>query len=338
MLNNQATPQLISIDTGKFATKAVTLLNGEIKRSYIRTKLIPTTEFELNDENSHLVSYLGQSYIVGKDAEDSAFLYDTDKQSMEHLLFIYMQAALLRGGNTHVKLCVNTPMSTFLNPKKREEHRRSILGLSSEETIRPKTVTISIDDVQHEFVIADVIMYPENAGIIYKNADIYADKVVNVVDIGGLNINGGVYVQLGRPSKTFTVRNGGLILYSDLRDELETHYPDMDLTEFELEQIVKNKCIKNSPLEAESFEIVDNFLRDWAQQNIEKEMKRRKWNLYTAEQVFVGGTSLLLKDYIKEIFPNANISNNVFDNAEGYLIMEADDQIAVMNALIKEQK
>ena len=68
----EKTPKFIAVDTGKFATKAVTL-RGDGSERFItfRTKSEETMRTEAQGK-SYIVEYKGKRYLVGEQAEVSS--------------------------------------------------------------------------------------------------------------------------------------------------------------------------------------------------------------------------------------------------------------------------
>lgn len=318
----------LSVDSGKFATKAVmenVRSDGSIDISSV---IFPTTCDEVSDynrgmrdmmtlnSNYHLVEFNGHQYRVGDTEGCDSF--EDSKDHPIHRICTYTAIAQLVDNDDIVYLAIGCPLSVYNNVEAVEDYVNHMKGNGK--------ITITVDGVQKTFVIISVNAYPESSGIIYKEFPKYSKKTIGIIDIGGLNTNCCVYDH-GRPVKSsiFTTRLGGKRMLKDLdkilNDKLQ---PNVHFEPFIIRNAINDGFIKNrSNPEKEklSRQIINDYRRKHIQE-IKNSCISYNWDLDSIELAFVGGTSLLLKDEIKDIF---NVGEECFFedaqllNAQGWL-------------------
>ena len=88
-----------------------------------------------------------------------------------------------------------------------------------------------------------------------------------------------------------------------------------------MEYIIKDGFIKSN--KEESKKIIKDFLQKHIN-NIIGEAKRKGWDINNIDFIFVGGGSKLLEGEIKNVIPDAEISDTAeWDNVEGFNIIGA---------------
>jgi plasmid segregation protein ParM len=288
---------LVSIDAGKYLTKAVITEGGKFKTFSLRTKLEEYSEVVFKDTNTYEINYGGKSYLIGNNALHSD--YDSTKTKLVHQLAIYTMLGLV-ANRCEVDLVTGCPLSQYLSTANKNAYGDFILG--------KKYIQIKINGVDKNFTINKVSVYPESIGVLILNIADCAKKIVGVIDIGGLNTNGAIYDDLNPvESSMFTVNEGGNILFSKIKRELNI-VTGRNYQDYEIPYVIR---------EHETKHIIANLLKHQLQIIIE-ECKRYNWNVEAIPLLFTGGGSLLLEKQIKEL-PNATLSGNaVFDNAMGF--------------------
>lgn len=288
---------LISVDAGKFSTKAITI-NGTQQQFTIRTKLDEDGLQFHPDKSTHLIEYQGKRYLLGDGAITSD--YDTSKARLAHKLATYLSCATL-ANEREVELVVGCPLSVFSNPEEREKYV---------EFFGPgKTHAIKISDASRSVTLTSVKAYPESWGYVMANADDCLQRLVAVIDIGGLNTNGAVYDRM-KPLKSslFTISEGGNILQASLKRALCVQTGG-NWQDYEIPYLIhdgRHKDIVDGVLHAHLLKIRDECLK-------------YNWHLEEMEIVFTGGGSIILEKHIKDIFPKAIMSKNpIWDNCMGF--------------------
>lgn len=294
--------RIVSVDSGKFATKgAIRGIDGKVeKKIKFLTKIDKeTVDFGmLGNESTHFVTFEGARYRVGDGAENES--YSETKQEDIHKICTYTALALLGVQNgDSVILGIGCPLSIFKNKKAREEYGRFI-GNSHEP------VTIVIDGRKITFVIEKTVVFPESAGIVYLDFDKYKEKTVGVIDIGGLNTNCCVYQKIAPvPSTIFTTRLGGKEMFKTLLDKLNSSLNlSSPIADYQMNDIMESGFVfdrRDKAKEQKSKKIIHDYRLQHIQEVYDSCVKHN-WAVDNMEIVFVGGTSLLLKEEIKEVF------------------------------------
>lgn len=306
--------RIIAIDPGKYATKGMTMNGEDRKRIMFRTKMDDTSEEKAGDNKSCVVKYNGDQVVIGESAE--TIDYDKSKTKKIHKLAAYTAIAKLSNNNEDITLVVGCPLSIFNNVEERESYKEYMKGEG--------LINISLDGVKRTFNIVDVIACPESSGIIFKSVNKYKDKLIAVIDIGGLNTNCCIYDELlPVRSTSFTTNLGANILRNDLKQHLNSVFPEANLQDFQMEHIIRDGFIKSN--KEESKEVIKTFLQRHINSVID-EAKRKGWDIRNIDFIFVGGGSKLLENEIKNVIPDAEISETAeWDNVEGFY------EIGVMN-------
>lgn len=303
---------VIAVDSGKYATKAVRRLSGETKKIMFRTKMDATTEVKTSDRKSCVALFEGRHYMVGESAETVD--YEKSKAKDLHKICAYVAISkLLVEGENEVVLAIGCPLSIFSNVEERNKYKQYFLGEGK--------ISISVNEEVKEFTILDVVVCPESSGIIFGNHKMYKNKMVGVIDIGGLNTNCAVYNKLSPITSTmFTTNLGANILTNDLKQTLNSTYPNANIQDWQMEVIIADGFIKSN--KEESALLIAKFFEKHMN-SILDECKRKGWDLNNLDLIFVGGGSKLLEREIREFtLPETVISPTAeWDNAEGFLTM-----------------
>ena len=304
--------KLISVDPGKYATKAVSLnTNNAIEKTYFRTKV-----FKLDNNlgieaqgRSFNVTLDGEDYIIGDQGEEVD--YTVDKANIYHKLATYTATAQLLEGHKAVKLVIGCPTSIYRNKGLREEYRDYIRNNGN--------VKITVNNKAYSFLVENVLMLPEGSGIVYTKPELFKDKRVAVIDLGGLNMNFTIYDNLiPQPSSMFTLNHGYAEIETRLTNELNSVY-GTSLTSNDIQNIIKQGGVKlRGTVDPKSSHIIDSIINQYMVKLIQ-ETRKNNFNLDMMDVVFVGGTSLLIHDKILHYLPHATIMDNaLWANVEGF--------------------
>lgn len=306
---------IIAVDSGKFATKAVRKLDdGTVKSLIFRTKMDPTNEDVPSDSRSYVIEYKGEKHIIGEEAESVDF--EKNKAKLVHKLATYIAIASLLGteNDVDVALAIGCPLSIFVNVEERENYKKFFLDEGN--------IVIKLNGKTRSFNIKEVIVCPESSGIIFKNSSEYKNKLVGVIDIGGLNTNCCVYNQLTPiKSTSFTTNLGANFMTNELKQKLNSEFVDANLQDWQMETIIKQGYIKSH--KEESATIIRNFFAKHMK-DILLECERKGWDLKNIDIIFTGGGSKLLEKDILNSVSDAVISTSAqLDNVEGFYIVGA---------------
>lgn len=304
--------KLISIDPGKYATKAIALnRNNTMEKVYFRTKV-----FKLNNGmdidaqgKSFKVGLDGKEFIIGDQGEEID--YTIDKANLNHKLATYTATTQLLEGFKAVKLTIGCPTSVYRNKELRNDYRDYIWNDGS--------VKIEVNNKTHSFLIENVLVLPEGSGIVYTRPELFKNKRVAVIDLGGLNMNFTIYDSLiPQPSSMFTLNHGYAEIETRLTNELNSTY-GIALTSSDVQNVVRQGGVKiKGTIDPRSTQIIDGIIDQYMLKLIQ-EARKNNFNLDMMDIVFVGGTSLLVHDKIKQYLPHAIIVENAqWTNVEGF--------------------
>lgn len=206
----EKTPRFIAVDTGKFATKAVTL-RGEGSERFItfRTKSEETMRTEAQGK-SYIVEYKGKRYLVGEQAEVSSA--KLTKAEDIHRISTYTAIHQLANGDDTVVVAIGCPLSVFENPESKEDYKKYMFP--------DRQIEIKVNETTKKLTILSVIVFPESSGIIYLDRK-YESMSAGIIDIGGLNVNACVYNKtMPIISTLFTENLGSNVLAQNLKMHL----------------------------------------------------------------------------------------------------------------------
>lgn len=304
--------KVVTVDPGKFATKAVIGDAGSGRRLTFRTKIFKLTDgMDLDIQgNSFKVTYKGETYVIGDQGEEID--YSINKANIHHKLATFTAIAQLIGDSKEVDLVLGCPTSIYKNEKLREEYK-SYLTNNSEK------IEISINGKMYEFRINNALVLPEGYGIVFLEPGNFKDKRVAVGDLGGLNMNFAIYDSLiPEISSMFTVNLGSYELETSIASELGVKYGS-SFSSADIQQFIKQGGVKvRGEIDLGSRKIINSKLEQYMVK-VTQEAKKNNINLELTDVVFVGGTSSFLKDKIKEHLPHALIPNNSeWANAMGF--------------------
>ena len=171
-------------------------------------------------------------------------------------------------------------------------------------------------------MMSQAFVYPESVGAAIIYGDVFDERTVDIIDIGGLNINCCIYKNHRRlPETSFTEKLGRSILIDRVRDAIEMA-EEHEFKTFEIEQFVEQGFITHKDPEHE--ERSKGFINDYMKDHIREIINsciRHGWSLEYMNLVFIGGGSEMLKEYIQREYPNAYIPvNPQYINSKGFLI------------------
>lgn len=302
----------IVVDSGKFATKAISLSeSGETERLTFRTKMSETEESITNASETYAVEMNGQRYLLGKLANESD--WETSKANDLHRLAIYTAIHHFIEDGDDVVLAVGCPLSVYTKRKHREEYEDYMQG--------KEPVTITVNGDTKTFNIKDVHALPETSGYLFKNATKYKDKMFAIIDIGGLNANCCQYNGNDIIHESdITVNEGMNTLFNTIRNAINKEF-SANITLIQVEQFMKadrdERYIRKD--KANSNKLIQKLTLQHVR-NIHNTLKQNGWDTDNMEFIFVGGGSLVLDEEIREVFGDDVVISEsaVWDNAEGF--------------------
>lgn len=283
---------LISIDPGKYATKAM----SATKRIYFPTRLSPNPTMDPTGNTYH-IQFQDQTYLIGEQAEQSDF--DISKASLVHKLATYTAITQLQEFDHHIQLVLGCPLNIYKNRELRDGYKSYILD--------NRFIHIFINGISYGFYLDNILVLPESAGIVYLLPNLFKGKRVSVIDLGGLNMNFCIYDNyIPQVSSMFTLNLGGNELQTSLLNTLNTRY-DIVLNSRDIQHIVGQGGLKvKGQIDSESIALVDSLTSEYMQRVLQ-EIRKNGYNLDTLDVCFVGGTSKLIESKIRQSVPHAFI-------------------------------
>lgn len=294
---------LISIDPGKYATKAM----SKSQRLTFRTKLSLDPNIDITG-NSYKVQFQNQAYIVGEMAEEQS--YDVSKASIVHKLATYTAISQLAYDH-RIQLVLGCPLSIYKNPDQKSRYKDYIWDNHN--------VAITVNAAPYDFTIDNILILPESCGIVYLYPSLFKNKRVAVIDLGGLNMNFCIYDNyIHQVSSMFTLNLGGYDLEAKLLNELSSSY-NMVLNQQDARYIMQQGGLKlNGKIDNGSITLVNEIVEAYLSKVLQA-VKMHNFNLSTLDVCFVGGTSKLIENKIVEQVPHAYIpENSEWCNSEGF--------------------
>lgn len=287
---------IVSADCGKENTQ----LYGDNKSILFKSRVVIDEEVIAGVEGKTFnIVVDGVLYKVGEGVSNPN--YDVSKYSNFHKVCVLAGLCILNI-NEPVKLVTGTPINLFFT-EERLELQKSYVG----------SYDVIFNGVPKRIIIESCLVVAEGMGVIYNNFSKYKDKLVKVIDIGGLNTNGAIF-RHGKPVRDsiFTLNEGVNVLSNKVRNSLNRE--GRNYQPYEVDYLLED--------EANRTELEDIIIRDCIFTHLESvktNMKANNWNIESGEIVFTGGGSILLKTEILDTFKNGYISEEaLWDNCKGF--------------------
>lgn len=254
--------------------------------------------------SSETMNYDGKNYIIGEEAED--YNYSFTKNNLHHKIMLYY--CLARHCNPYGEFDIITgcPLATYMNKNEQEKYINYIKNDS-------KPIIIAYKNKERTFIINNVIIVPESIGGYINDYNESKNKVRGVIDIGGLNINCGIYDK-GNPikGKMFTLNLGTHILIKNIQQAVLRENEEM-INYY----MCNHYLMKPEDMEANMYKIFDKECYNFVEK-IKRTLIKNEWELNRLDLRFIGGGSLLLKKYINDIFDYPYIEKDIFANCEAF--------------------
>jgi len=314
----------IAVDSGKADTKVCTELNGDITGS---RRKFPTRVEEMTDcgglntllgmgDAGFVVEYAGKIYGVG-DIVNSDYSFTSNQSSKNdiiHKIATLTAIAISVDNDDQVYVAIGCPIEIFSSKVNREDYLNNILPAGR--------IDITVNGISKHFTIVSKIVLPESFGIIFINPKIFESKYIGIIDIGELNVNGAAMNKGMIASKAcFTEKLGRRAIERAVKEYAEAKYE----TSFSMREIhffIEQGFITDNmdpAAEEESKHYIDQVMTKHIEK-ISKACQNRGWDLSEMHLVFVGGTSIFLKEKIVTSFPKAFVVDDAnYANVQGFL-------------------
>ena len=295
--------KICAIDHGYDSVK---IFDGS-KLFTFKSKIEETNE-SINTNKTYKITYDDKNYIVGAGANSNYIEYDKTANDYNK---IFTLVALNKLMDTNInfesfKIVTGYPLNLY-------NANKSIFA----KYLKSSDIPFEADNTRKRVSIDDCIVFPQGAGSLFVNPNEYRNKVVCVLDIGGMTVNALISDHLNiQSSSMFTANLGTIILFSKIKKALNSKFT-MNIQEYEIPNILQNGLVVNGEKQ-DGKQIIDNILLEHCKQ-IKAECRRYNWNIETLEIIITGGGALVLDGYLQKVFPQCRIIDNpVYSNVLGF--------------------
>lgn len=311
---------IMSLDPGKNRAKAVGIA-GDVevtpKLETLRSKYYDFDNGDLDVAgDSCKISFEGKDYIVGEQGTIDA-TEETNKTSLIHKLCSYILITRYIKPDTHdneIYAVLACPLNLLKSPEYKEEYKAFIMN-------NGKEVSIVVGGNQYFFTIKDITIKSEGSGVLYLNKDKFINKEYLVIDIGGLNMQGCLYINgVAQAESRFTEMTGSTKLIQDIRDALEIYRKGRPVSLVQAETALKDKVFVNID---ETRPLIKDTIKKYILNDVVKPIQSRRIDLDTVIPLFIGGTILDIKEEVREVIKTNKIE------------IQDDPQMASVNGLFK---
>jgi plasmid segregation protein ParM len=281
-------------DSGKFQNKGF----GD-KEVIFRTMVTEIPKY--NSYYDTVVELDGKFYAIGEGSIDTSVSKKAEIHRVCTLYAITQMFDNLSYGED-IYLVMGSPIQTFENADHKQEFVDFMVGDFG------GVIEIKVNNEPFVFNLKDVHVLPESCGVVQVHRDKFKDRLVGVIDWGGLQVNCMIYDN-GKPIKStgFTRQLGGYALEQEIINKLNSQ--GYNYQEFEMKYVVP------APKEHEK-DVVD-FVTNKYYNEIIKECQMMNWNIKNLDLFFTGGTSSRLANFITT--KGHEVSETAMeDNVRGY--------------------
>lgn len=308
----------IAIDTGKHTTKVVTETKGNTSKRFSFISAIKANVSMTQDPTNHIIVYDGIKYLVGSQAK-TFMEVDNSKDTELHKICVITALAVACDDGDKADVTIGFPLDRFYHKEERLEYRNNLLPLGKH--------TVTINGNKKVFEIVHAAVRPEGYGAVHYKQDLFKDRTVNVVDIGGLNVNACTYKNgILQEGNITTLQKGGIMLYTDSLAALKTIADERMLKALDplSPEAIEDDVIHGYHESIEGSKEKLKEVRTIFVNDIFNELMKKKFDM-TKKIFFMGGTSLILRKELAEkfgenicIFGSDNFNDIQFINAKGF--------------------
>ncbi|MDA3732055.1 ParM/StbA family protein [Niameybacter massiliensis] len=298
--------KIIAVDAGKYATKALAASGDKVLFRTKSTQLTASLDIEATG-NSNKVIYEDDTYIIGEQGEQID--YGLEKNTLLHKMAIYTAAYRL-GCKGEIAAVIGCPTNIYLS----KENRKAF-----QDNIKQKPKKFVVDGKLQNIDFKRVLIMPESSGVVYTNKELFIGKRVGVIDLGGRNMNFGIYDNLvPQPNSMMTTNQGSMHIEAMIKREFEARYR-RGLAPRDIENIILNGGIKyQGKFEPESKKALSKIYKAYVEEVIAD--LKKEFPLDLMDIVVTGGTSILVKEALQEVVPHAQtVEETQWTNVAGFL-------------------
>lgn len=284
--------QICAIDNGYYDTKVKT----HNKLFKFRSKIQSYNEEDVN--NNTILEHNNKKYLIGH-GKDTLEIKKTN--NIIHKICTITSLAQVTDIVDEFNIIVALPMGHYLNKNFRDEYKDYIAN--------PNTMHIKINNQEKYLTIKNIVIFMQSAAALYAyNPTQYQNKIIGIIDFGGLTVDGGIFHNLTPiPESIFSINAGTLILYNKIKTTLNK-IKCLNIQDYEIPYLINTK--NKDPIIQE---VIDEHF-----QSIIREMRAHNWSIETIKMVGIGGGILKIKNVINNYISNLTISPNpIYDNVLG---------------------
>lgn len=263
---------------------------------YGNTQIIFPSRIEPTTEDSATLEHDGIRYKIGTGTEDIEI---NKTNSLVHKICTYTAICRATECGTSVRLVLGLPLSHYRNKGAREAFKEYIC----------KPSIVRYNNQLRTISIRQAIVFPQGASALYADhPEQYKGRLVAVLDIGGLTINGCIFEDLQPIPESMTTINAGIIILqnkikSALNERLYLNVQDYEIPHL-MQSQEHNEIIK---------EVADKHF-----EGVKAELRKKNWSIETLDMLGVGGGVLTARGALQKHFPRMKVSEEpIFANAKG---------------------
>lgn len=248
--------------------------------------------------------YKGKNYIIGDEAID--YNYTFTKNNNHHKIMLYYCLAKHTEQLQVFDLITGCPLSTYLNKQEQDKYIQSLQNNGN-------PIVVEYKGEEKKFVIRSITIVPESIGGYLNDYSKSKYEIRGVVDIGGLNLNAGIY-NMGKPvkDKMLTLNLGIHILLKNIQQAVLREKEEI-INLYMCKHLLISKQFTDDSLK----EIFDKECTKFVKL-IKKTLIKNDWEINQLSMRFIGGGSIALKEFIEAEFYNCYIEDDVFANCEAF--------------------
>lgn len=286
--------KLAQIDTGKYQTKA----EGD-KTTIFLTQVKELDKYDSNYD--YVMEFEGKYFAIGEGEP----CIEPTKMVLPHklcALFALTQIFDDIAPREHIYMAIGSPLMLMKNPDYKEEFKQFLMGDDD------GLISFKVNKKPYTICIKNILILPESSGVVYNYPEFFEDRVVGVIDWGGLQINCMMYDN-GKPikSKGFTRQLGAYDLEATIINNLSA--VGLNYDETQLKYVIKNPSVEERL-------IIENAVSQQIDLII-NQCRHNRWNVDTLPLLFTGGSSARFENYIK-CLGNEVSETALLDNVKGF--------------------
>ncbi|MFT9495873.1 hypothetical protein [Anaerosolibacter sp.] len=287
----------VAIDNGYFDTK---VKNQETIRKF-KSKIEKATG---NIMEKNVLEYFGERYLIGHGKDD---ISNDKTRGLTHKLCTLKALADITDTVEEFNIALDLPLIHYKNKAFRDDFERYMTD--------PAVNVVTQNGKQKKIIIRNCIIAPQGIAALYAyDARQYKNKVIGVLDIGGLTIDGCIVENL-TPIKesAFTINAGTIIFENKVKTAFNEEF-FLNVQDYEVPYLIENGVPGR---EIESRILIEKLYDEHFEEVI-REMRAKNWSIETVPILGIGGGTLRFEGVFNRYLPTLKPSESpVYDNVLG---------------------